>query len=112
MSTRRDDHDQPGPRPPAARNETVRDALRRVLRERPATLQELSVAVSVAEKQLVEHMEHLARSLAREHESLIIEPSRCLACRYRFEGRTRITKPGRCPQCKSTRISPPCFQLQ
>jgi len=98
-------------RPPAARSETVRESLHRALREGPATLQELSAAVRVAEKQLLEHLEHLRRSLDARGERLIVEPARCLACGFCFDARKRFSKPTRCPECKSTRITQPRFSL-
>ena len=42
---------------------------------------------------------------------LEIEPARCLACRYAFEDRTRLSKPGRCPVCRATRIALPRFRV-
>jgi predicted Zn-ribbon and HTH transcriptional regulator len=100
------------PRPPAARKQTVREHLRRALREGPATANELSAIVGVAEKQVLEHLEHLARSIERDEEQLVIAPSRCLACGFQFSDRTRLTKPSRCPECKSTRITLPRFRLE
>lgn len=111
MNRKRDDRGAPGPRAPAARGETVRESLQRALREGPATLQELSGAVRIAEKQLLDHLEHLARSLASQGQPLQIEPSRCLACGFLFDARKRLGKPSRCPQCKSTRISQPKFSI-
>lgn len=112
MTRKRDERGEPGPRPPAARGETVRDSLQRALRDGPATLQELSGTVGVAEKQLIDHLEHLARSLERQGQRLDVEPSRCLACGFVFDARKRLAKPGRCPECKSTRISQPRFGIQ
>ena len=89
----------------------MRESLQRALRDGPATLQELSGTVSVAEKQLLDHLEHLARSLERQGQRLIVEPSRCLACGFVFDSRKRLAKPGRCPECKSTRISQPRFSI-
>ena len=36
----------------------------------------------------------------------------CLACRFEFEDRKRLAKPGRCPACKSTRIALPRFAIE
>jgi predicted Zn-ribbon and HTH transcriptional regulator len=99
------------PDPPTSRGETLRESLRRALREQPATLRELSGALGVPEKELGEHIEHLERSLRREGERLVIEPPRCLACGFEFRERTRSARPGRCPQCKGTRISYPRFSI-
>jgi predicted Zn-ribbon and HTH transcriptional regulator len=95
------------------RSETLRAALRDLLRSsaEPLTIRELSQSLGASERELYEHFEHLARSLAHSGEPLKIEPSRCLACGFEFEERTRFKKPGRCPKCKSTRISPPRFGI-
>jgi hypothetical protein len=97
------------PNAPESRAETIRESLRRVLREGPTTLRELSGAVSVSEKDIVTHLEHLERSLRRTEERLVIEPAKCLACDFEFG--PRFTRPGRCPKCRASRIAFPRFSL-
>lgn len=99
------------PDAPASRSETLRESLRRVLRERPTTLRELSGALGVSEKELGDHLEHLEHSLRRGDERLVVEPPRCLACGFEFRERTRAARPGRCPSCKGNRISYPRFSI-
>jgi predicted Zn-ribbon and HTH transcriptional regulator len=99
-------------RGPGARGETARGALRRALREGPATARDLSVAVGIREKDVAEHLAHLARSLAHEGERLVVEPASCIACGYRFSERSRLSRPGACPRCRSTRIDPPVFRVE
>jgi predicted Zn-ribbon and HTH transcriptional regulator len=95
------------------RSETLRAALRDLLRSsEPRTIRELSQSLGESERELYEHLEHLARSLPHTKERLKIEPSRCLACGFEFEERTRLKKPGRCPNCKATRISPPRYLIE
>jgi predicted Zn-ribbon and HTH transcriptional regulator len=101
--------DAPGP---PARAETVREALRRALREAPATARELSAAVGVRERDVPEHLAHLGRSLERRGERLVVEPAACLACGHAFRDRARLTRPGACPACRSTRIDPPVFRIE
>lgn len=98
-------------RPPPERRQTLRDALYYELRDGPRTIRELSGAIGAREKDVLDHLAHLARSLADSNEHLDVEPARCLACRYVFDDRTRLSKPGRCPACKSTRISLPRFAI-
>ena len=71
----------------------------------------MSQALGVSERDLYQHLEHLGRSLMQRGERLSIEPSRCLACGFTFEERTRVKRPGRCPECKSTRLSLPKFAI-
>ena len=89
-------------RPPPEYKQTWRDALYVVLREGAQTIRELSILVGAPQKDLLDHLLHLERSLARSDERLKIEPAQCLACGYEFKDRTRLSKPGRCPVCKST----------
>jgi len=71
-----------------------------------------SAAVGLQEKDVAEHLAHLSRSLAHSRERLVVEPASCLACGYRFSDRTRLTRPGACPSCRSTRIEPPVFRVE
>ena len=96
---------------PAHRRATVRQALERALLEEALTLRELSQRVGVSEKQLGEHLEHLAKSLKSRGLRLLREPAHCLACGFLFRDRQRMTAPSRCPQCKSERVEPATFRL-
>jgi predicted Zn-ribbon and HTH transcriptional regulator len=99
-------------RGPAERGETVRATLARTLRDGPATAHELSELAGIREKDVAEHLAHLSRSLQRGGERLVVEPASCIACGYRFARRDRLTRPGACPECRSTRIDPPVFRVE
>jgi transcriptional regulator len=94
------------------RTQTVRAAIRKELLRGSATARELSERVSVREKEIAEHLEHLTRSLRARGERLVVEPASCIACGYRFSRRTRLSRPGSCPECGSTRIDPPAFRIE
>lgn len=100
------------PPPPKERSETIREAIRRVLREGPATAKDLSAAVGIREKDVEQHLGHLTRSLRHRGETLVVHPAHCLACGFAFSKRTRMSRPGSCPQCDSTRIEPPVFSIR
>ena len=100
------------PSGPPERSETVRDALARALGEGPATAKDLSGLVSIREKDVEGHLEHLARSLRHHGERLAVAPAHCLACGFTFKDRTRLSRPGACPQCRGTRIEPPVFSIE
>jgi predicted Zn-ribbon and HTH transcriptional regulator len=61
-------------RSPAERSITVREALLRHLREGPRTAHELSGLVGIPEKQVADHLAHVARSLRRTAERLRVQP--------------------------------------
>ncbi len=90
----------------------MREELREALREGPATARELSSRVGVREREVAEHLEHLARSLASEGERLALDPAACLACGYVFRGRSRLSRPSACPRCRGTHIEPPAFRIE
>ena len=91
---------------------TIREQLREALRGRPKTAFELSQALHQSEKEIVEHLVHLRRSLPRQGLALHVVPARCKACDETFADRDRLTRPSRCPTCKSERIEPPAFAVE
>jgi predicted Zn-ribbon and HTH transcriptional regulator len=103
------------PKPPATapdRRQTVRASLRAELVSGERTAAGLSSAVGIREKDVAEHLEHLAKSLQAEGGRLIVTPAECLKCGFRFKTRKRLTTPGRCPQCSSERIGPAAFSIE
>jgi len=91
--------------------QTVRQQIISLLRLHEMDAMELSQALGIAEKQVYVHLEHIARSLAAKAQKIAIRPSRCLACGYVFEKRTRFTRPGRCPRCKKSHLTNPVFAI-
>ena len=94
---------------PATRLTTVRQAIRDALRDEALTALEISERVGVREREVIDHLEHLRRSLARGGERLVIEPALCQECEFGFRKRERFSRPGRCPRCGSERIRAPRF---
>ena len=74
------------------------------------TVRDLSQALQLPEKELIGHLEHVARSLRAPHR-LVITPAACHKCGFAFPGRHRISTPGRCPRCRHEGISPPLFRI-
>ncbi len=102
----------PEPPPGAAeRQVTVRAALREALRAGPLTARELSGRVGVPEKQVAGHLEHLGRSLRAAGERLHVEAARCLDCGFVFRKRDRLSRPSRCPVCRSEHLDAPRFAI-
>lgn len=87
---------------------TIRQHLSLLLKSGPHTARDLSAAAHLSEKDVIVHLDHIRRSAGR---SFVIEPAECLACGFVFEDRRRLSRPGKCPRCRSTRINPPLFQI-
>lgn len=100
------------PKGPPGRETTVREALEVLLRQQPITARELSAEAHVSEKDVAEHLTHLAKSLKARGERLEVIPASCIACGFAFRTRERLSRPGACPKCRSTRIDPPQFVIR
>ena len=72
---------------------------------------DLSRAVRIKEKEVYEHLTHIARSVASMGGKLDIRPSECLKCGYVFQNRRRFTRPGRCPRCRESHLTSPSYRI-
>jgi len=72
---------------------------------------EISGQVGISEKEVNEHLAHIARSVASQNKRVVITPADCQTCGYVFKDRNRFTRPGRCPQCKKSHVRSPRFRI-
>jgi predicted Zn-ribbon and HTH transcriptional regulator len=91
---------------------TIRQQIIDLLSNHEMDAREISREVGIREKEVYEHLVHIAKSLAAKGKALLIQPSRCLSCGYVFEDRKRFTRPGRCPRCKKTHLQSPAYYIQ
>jgi len=96
------------PHIPVFRPDTIRQEIITLLSQESMTARELSGEVGVAEKEVLEHLEHIRLAL---RDGLVLEPAQCLACGFSFRKRERLKGPGRCPVCKSEHIAEPRFAV-
>ena len=90
---------------------TIRQKIISLLSEAEMSAREISGQIGIPEKEVTEHLAHIARSVSRQDKKMMMTPAICLACGYGFENRQRFTRPGRCPQCKKSRIQSPTFRI-
>ena len=90
---------------------TERQEIIELLTKSQMDAREISREVGIREKEVYDHLTHIAKSLATKGKALLIEPSRCLSCGYVFEDRKRFTRPGRCPSCKQSHLQSPSFSI-
>jgi predicted Zn-ribbon and HTH transcriptional regulator len=93
------------------RMQTIRQKIIDLLSLREMDALQLSGQVGIREKEAVEHLCHISRSLAVKGKKLTIRPAECLLCGYVFEKRQRFTRPGRCPRCKKSHLQSPGFYI-
>lgn len=90
---------------------TIRQQLIDALTDRELTAIDLSQEVGIREKEVYEHLPHIARSVASQGMRLVVRPARCLKCGFVFKERRRFTRPGRCPRCRETHIESPTYEI-
>jgi|WetSurMetagenome_2_1015567.scaffolds.fasta_scaffold180131_1 transcriptional regulator len=90
---------------------TIRQALKEILLEEPASALELSQRLSIPEKEVYEHLQHLARAPGAGFRFHLI-PAGCRKCGFTFAKRQRLTTPSRCPVCRGESIKRPRFALK
>ena len=91
--------------------QTIRQQIIELLSLEETDTRQLSGQLGIKEKEVIDHLYHIARSLAAKGKKLKIRPAECLGCGYVFENRQRFTKPGRCPRCKNTHLLNPAFYI-
>ncbi len=89
---------------------TTRQDLKEMLLEGPTSSLELSQRLSLPEKEVLEHLEHIARNPGPGYK-FQITPATCKKCGFAFKKRRRLTIPSRCPLCRQESISRPRFAL-
>ena len=90
---------------------TIRQQIIELLSDEQMDARELSRAVGIKEKEVYEHLTHIARSVAAKGSKLTIRPSECLKCGYVFKDRRRFTRPGRCPRCRESHLTSPVYRI-
>jgi predicted Zn-ribbon and HTH transcriptional regulator len=81
------------------------------LEQGPLSARDLSGLVGIPEKEVAGHLEHIRHSLHRTGKRLIVQPAECTKCGFVFDKRERLTRPSRCPVCKSESLHAPLFSL-
>lgn len=91
---------------------TIRQEIVALLSGQQTGAKSISKILRISEKEVYGHLEHIARSMKSRGGKLEINPARCLACGFIFEGRNRFTSPGKCPRCKGEHIRDPEYAIE
>lgn len=96
---------------PSMKDDTVRHAIMTLLSGETVTALDISREVRIPEREVSGHLEHICRTLRTTGLRLHVVPAECEECGFVFHKRTRLTKPGKCPVCRSGHIREPLFSL-
>ncbi len=89
---------------------TIRQAIKDLLAEQALSLRELSQRLSLPEKEVAQHLAHVARAPGPGRRFLLY-PAECRSCGFVFSKRERLTIPSRCPRCRRQTIRRPRFHI-
>ena len=89
---------------------TIRQLIKEVLMEDSFSSLELSQRLSLSEKEVLDHLTHIARAPGPGYR-FQITPAICKNCGFAFKKRERLTMPSRCPLCHQESIRRPRFAL-
>ncbi|MCS6927729.1 MAG: transcriptional regulator [Candidatus Binatia bacterium] len=81
-----------------------------LLLNRPRTVADLAREFEVSPKDIASDLAHLSKTLRKSAYRLKVYPATCRKCGFPFSPE-KMTKPGKCPQCKSTWIDDPLVEV-
>lgn len=91
---------------------TVRQRMIELLTETRLSSYQLAQLLGIPERHVEAHLPHIVKSLARDRSRrFVLEPSACSHCGFVFRDRTKLTKPSRCPTCRSEAVSAPRYGI-
>jgi transcriptional regulator len=90
---------------------TLRRDLLAYLSHEPRSVSRLARELGLPRADVEDALRHLIRSARAAGHHIVVVPARCRACGFVF-GEDRLTRPGRCPECKESRIYEPQIGVQ
>ena len=82
-----------------------------ILSAGPRTASSVARELGLERRDVDSELRHVIRSARAAGQRVIIEPARCKTCGFVFDT-DRLTKPGRCPACKGSRLYEPLISLK
>ena len=89
---------------------TVRRQLIELLSREPRSVSSLARELGVTRGNVEEDLRHALRSARAAGHRIVVLPARCKTCGFTFDA-SKLSKPGRCPSCKGTRLFEPMIRL-
>jgi len=86
-----------------------RKALQEMLTE-PRSVSSIARELGLRRADVEDDLRHLIRSARAAGHIVSIIPARCKACGFTF-GEEKLSKPGKCPECRGTRLYEPMISI-
>jgi predicted Zn-ribbon and HTH transcriptional regulator len=88
-----------------------RRQLLEMLAMEPRTPSSLARELQLDRRTMEEDLRHMIRSARAAGHRVVVEPARCKSCGFEF-GADRLSKPGRCPDCRGTWLFEPLLKIE
>jgi predicted Zn-ribbon and HTH transcriptional regulator len=82
---------------------TLRRDLIAMLSAEPRSVSAVAREMGLARRDAEDHLRHAIQSARAAGHQVVIESAKCRQCGFTF-GPDKLSKPGKCPECKGTRI--------
>ena len=89
---------------------TRRQQIIEILQQNRQTAQQLANYFQCTLKEIIEDLQHIDKSI--KPKKLKINPAYCKSCNFIFKERSKISKPSKCPRCKSEWIEAQMFLIK
>jgi predicted Zn-ribbon and HTH transcriptional regulator len=90
---------------------TLRRLLIELLSDAPRSVSSIAREMGLRRRDAEEDLRHALRSAVAAGHRVDVIPARCKDCGFVF-GEERLSKPGRCPACKGSRVFEPQIRLR
>jgi len=90
---------------------TLRRHLIELLSETPRSVSSIAREMGLRRGDVEEDLRHALRSAVAAGHQIEVIPARCKDCGFVFD-EARLTKPGRCPSCKGSRLFEPQISVR
>ena len=97
---------------PREEHATVRQAITTLLERHTLSAREISAAVHIPEKEVLNHLEHIRVATHMGGHHLLVTPAVCKKCGFAFRKRERLSRPGKCPVCRGEQIAEPLYGME
>jgi len=82
---------------------TFRRDLVKILSAQPRSASSIARELGLDRRDVEDELRHAIRSARASGHTIVIEPAKCKQCGFVFD-EDRLAKPGKCPECKGTRL--------
>ncbi|HDQ59867.1 MAG TPA: ArsR family transcriptional regulator [Candidatus Woesearchaeota archaeon] len=92
--------------------QTRRKEIMGILEKQEMTLKQLAEHFAITPKEISEDLKHISQTIKAGHKKLVQRWAVCNSCGFVFKERKRLSRPTKCPECRSEDISEQKFSIQ